>query len=257
MPDTSVTDFLLVIPAYKESLRLPGFLKALVQELSTARFSTQILVVDDGSPAEEQQRLLQIAQPSSQGSCSVRPALLLKANTRKGGAILAGWRLQNSCATWLAFVDADGAIPAPELRRLFEQVYQDNRHRAAYLATRNPSTAHPVQRSTLRQLAGRSFSWLAGKSIGLKLRDSQCGLKIVSSTAFERINTQLQGCGFCFDLELLQALSEPTLGLELIECPVSWNAQPDGKFHALRHTPRMLGQLLKLRLRACSRNAQP
>lgn len=239
-------DILLVIPCYRETLRLPAFLGRLVDELAGAPFSTSILVVDDGSPATDQEALSQLIHPETRGNCTLLPPLLLARNTRKGGAILAGWRSMNAGA--YAFVDADGAIPAEEVRRGLEYSRNSEKPPAVMLAVRRHDMNTPVTRSPLRKLCGRAFAKVAGLLLGFGIEDTQCGFKLVTGEAFHAVAEELRGCGFCFDLELLLRIRTRVPAARVVPFPVRWTAQPGGSFNIFRHAPRMLLGVVSLSL---------
>lgn len=205
-----------------------------------------VLIVDDGSPIVEQATLVSRIPLVNNGKCIVAAPLLQTQNRRKGAAILAGWQSQD--ARWRAFVDADGAIPAGEVRRVFEKVYRENQTEGAYFAVRVRGQSHAIKRSWFRHIASRAFAWSAGALSGERIRDSQCGFKIITNSSFSRIKTWLRGCGFCFDVELLVALRRN--GIPVWEVPIDWQEQPGGKFHIHRHAPRMFLDLVRIRLRA-------
>ena len=242
-----LTDFLLVIPAFRESGRLPPYLDALKHTLAPAGFTTSILVVDDGSPPPEQAALSTLIRPGSTGTCTVVAPLLLTVNQRKGGAILAGWR-HRPASRWLAFVDADGAIPAREVLRVFTLVAAGSQPSTAYFSSRQRSAGRVVEQRPLRFLAGRIFAGLVRLLVDRKIHDSQCGFKIVPAALFARIDSSLHGHGFCFDVELLASLRQA--GGEVREIPIDWKEQPGGKITPFRHGPRMLLDLWKIRRRS-------
>src|SRR4051812_24884542 len=96
----------LVIPCYSESGRIPTFLEELCR--LTADENVSILIVDDGSGAEEQQRMEALVEKLRENHSQLRPTMLLPTNGGKGAAVHAGWRAHHG-EEWLGFVDADGA----------------------------------------------------------------------------------------------------------------------------------------------------
>src|SRR5690606_16015023 len=107
------------------------------------------------------------------------------------------------------------------------------------------SRAKDVRRSPARRLPSAAFAFLARKLLGLSFRDSQCGLKLVRASDFNRIAADLKPHGFCFDLALWLALRRA--GVAVQEVPVRWTEQPGGHLSPLRHGPGLLRELLALR----------
>lgn len=239
-------DILLVIPAYREHLRLPTFLGQLVAQLKSLPFSIDILIVDDGSPESERQKLLQSINAETYGSCRIIEPLILEKNQGKGGAILKGWR-SGIHARWFAFVDADGAVPASEVARLCSLACQKDRDEISLFATRVQMLGRRICRRRSRHVSGRIFATLVNLVFRAGVYDTQCGLKIIPATSFHRINSLLQGAGLCFDIELMLALRHIEAAIH--EIPIDWEDKAGGKVRVWQHGLGMVCQLMRLRLR--------
>lgn len=241
----------LVIPCFRESRRLPGFLPDLLAQIAEAiqqgSLHPQCVVqlIDDGSGAEEATCLAHLVQTWQATYPDIlRPALILPQNLGKGGAVYAGWdALKHDCGM-LAFVDADGAVDAEETRRFLEC--------ASQLACITPQTAlfasrlgpQRVQRHWLRQLVGLVFRACVHVAFHLPIRDTQCGLKAVSSASYRVIRPLLKREDFAFDIEL--ALQLQRAGCQLNEEPVRWTEIP-GSHLRPGHAFRMFAALISLR----------
>jgi hypothetical protein len=227
-----MSDFLLVIPAFREHLRLPPFLTELVSTLSGAPFTTEIQIVDDGSPPAEQQALLLAVATGRFNQCTVPPPACLPANHGKGETILIGWRRAGD-SSWLAFVDADGSIPASEVLRVFSLALEERAQakNSCFFASRILMLGRTVKRRFLRHLCGRVFATVVANLFKTHVYDSQCGLKVLPRAWFLRVNPLLQGAGLCFDIELLVALQHS--GASIIEVPIDWEDKPGGSVSVL------------------------
>lgn len=237
-------DFLLVIPAFRESLRLPPFLEDLLRALDGAPYSVGIQVVDDGSGEQEQtalQKCLLLLQTNT--SVLLNP-ILFPHNRGKGAAIRAGWE-NGLQARWLAFVDADGAISASEVRRLFDEIWSRGDGQTAIFASRVQMLGRKVERTSLRHLTGRLFATLVGYLIHDQVYDSQCGFKIIPASAYKSIQSWLQENGFAFDVELLAALAHAKV--PLVEMPISWRDVPGSRVRFLRDSIRMARSVRRIR----------
>ncbi|TVR50873.1 MAG: glycosyltransferase [Puniceicoccaceae bacterium] len=237
-------DVWLVIPAFRETTRLPAFLNPLRLSLAEASFSTVVQVVDDGSPPQDQAALIRAVLPSEDRNCRIQAPILLPSNTRKGGAILAGWH--RGSARWMAFVDADGAVPPGEVCRVLADAVSGPEDRAL-LAVRERLAGPPVRRDRLRRIGSRWFSYWAGRIAGCRIRDSQCGFKIIPGPVWKHLEPLLEGSGFCFDVELLARLHQ--MDCPVREVPIEWSEQSGGHVGLLRHGPGMLWELWRLRER--------
>lgn len=246
--DGKPADFLLVIPSYREHFRLPPFLRDLVTVLGSASFTTEILVVDDGSPEQEQRALCQAIEVGSFGACRISPPLLFPVNRGKGHAILAGWRSREA-ARWLAFVDADGAIPAREVLRVFgiASNLREDRQGPCLFGSRMRMPERTVRNRFARHVSGRAFATFANLLVGSRVEDTQCGFKLIPQQVFQRVSPLLEEPGFCFDIELILALEHVRTNRQIV--PIDWEHKAGGHVHVFRDGMRMLLRLPTLHLR--------
>jgi dolichyl-phosphate beta-glucosyltransferase len=245
----SAAEFLLVIPAFRESNRLPAFLKSLISELDAAPFTVSILVVDDGSGPDEQAFLKRFMEKVRSRTKVPLELLLLPENLGKGGAIRAGW---NGAASqpfeWLGFVDADGAVSAGEVCRVLRLVAEQRGNGANYFASRVRMLGRAIKRNPMRHFAGRLFASIVGTFIDSEVYDSQCGFKVIRSQDYRLIADRLHENGFCFDVELLAALK--AAGAKVIEVPIDWADVPGSKLRFIRDAWRMVlgvGRIIRRR----------
>jgi glycosyltransferase involved in cell wall biosynthesis len=233
---------LLVIPAYRESLRLPAFLRELLPALERARLECDVLVVDDGSGGEQAGYLRDLAETLRPMHPHLLEPLCLDGNRGKGAAIRAGWALAGA-REWVGFVDADGAIPVREVVRLLRTA-RATQPPAAIFGARVKMLGRCVERSALRHWSGRLFAFLVSLAISPQVYDSQCGIKLLPTTALRGIELWLREDGFCFDVELLAALE--TAGLPIHEVPIDWSDAPGSRVRLLRDTVRMARAVVRI-----------
>jgi len=252
--DRGAERVLLVIPCFQESRRLPHFLPDLCRALHDLD-AVEICVVDDGSGPEEQQRTREYVESLQPSAPMLKPPLLLDRNHGKGGAIYAGWRTGAS-HSWLAFVDADGSCPAPEVVRLIRHALSRGTPGAtppALFASRVKMLGRHVDRLLSRHLVGRIYATLVSELLSIPIYDSQCGLKMVPRPAFESIQNRLTVQGFAFDVDLLVALLDS--GCPVHEFPIDWHEKPGGTVRLFRDPWLMAWDVWKIRQRRASRAA--
>jgi hypothetical protein len=209
---------------------LPKFLPALLDELARLPFRVIVQVVDDGSGAVEAEKLCaHVASLAPAPHIDLRAVQCLPENIGKGGTVHAGWDLLANECDWLAFVDADGAVPAEETARLLDSAISGS-SRNAWFGSRNHGDG--VERSALRDFVGSGFRLFTRLLVRLPVKDTQCGLKAIPSAAYQEIRSQLRRTDFAFDIELAVALHEH--GYSLRELPIRWSEQP-GSNVRLRH----------------------
>jgi dolichyl-phosphate beta-glucosyltransferase len=234
---------LIVIPAYQESKRLPLFLRRLGEEIKGKLTRTRILVVDDGSGPEEQQLTASFISELHNDFPFMLKPLLLPINHGKGGAILAGWDIGGGY-DHLAFVDADGAVPATEVVRLV-RLLDSCDYPGAIFGSRIRMLGVNVTRTWKRHLSGRIFSFLVGILIERDVYDSQCGLKFIPQKYFMKIRGKLKGMGFAFDVEILSALK--SAGCPINEVPINWADTPGSKVSLFKDTVKMVAAVFSIR----------
>jgi dolichyl-phosphate beta-glucosyltransferase len=240
----------LVIPCYQESGRIGPFLAELC-DVTQALGGVTIRVVEDGSDAAEAARMRAIITPL----CAQHPHLLeplfMPDNLGKGGAVYSGWNLKTT-ADWLGFVDADGSCSAPEVARLIQLAREQQTPHTALFASRLGQFGRKVHRQWQRRLIGHVFGSLVSALLHIRIHDSQCGLKLVPRSAYQRIAPALRIHGFAFDVELLAALHDS--GCPFQEVPISWFEIPGGHVHLVRDSIRMARDVWRIRQqRSCRR----
>jgi len=232
----------LVIPCFQESSRVGPFIEDL-KRVFAGDAALRILLVDDGSPAEEQKRFLEVVDPLIKDGQLFLPPLILPDNIGKGGAIYAGWATSDT-ADWLAFVDADGSCSAQETKRLIELARQQSEPISIF-ASRVKMLGHHVERHFKRHLVGRVYATLVSELLNIEVYDSQCGLKVIHGAAYREIAKRLTIEGFAFDVDLLVHLLDA--GHKIKEEPIDWHDTPGGKIRLLRDSWRMFRDVLKIR----------
>ncbi|HRJ79829.1 MAG TPA: glycosyltransferase family 2 protein [Planctomycetota bacterium] len=224
----------VVIPAYNEEKRLPRFLDDVLQRLQGRRF--EVIVVDDGSQDQTRQVVL--------SRCSAHPNLRLIAlqrNCGKGAAVRAGMLAAHGALR--LFADADGATAIVELARL-ERAIQAG---AQVAIGSREGEGTVVTASRLRRFLGRWFNRAVRLGAISGIRDTQCGFKLFTAEATQRLFGMAREDGFAFDVEVLYLGRK--LGLRIDEVPVNWTEIAGSKVRLLRDGLRMLRSVMRIRAR--------
>lgn len=238
-------EVLLVIPCFRESGRLGPFLEELCQKLSLLD-GVRVRVVEDGSGAEEEKLMAALVAKFREKYPFIMPVHHLDQNVGKGGAIYAGWSLEEE-ARWLAFVDADGSCGADEVIRMIRLARSEDAPARAYFASRVKMLGTRIHRLWYRHVMGRIYATLVETMLHSPAYDTQCGLKLVPRQAFAQIREKLVLRGYAFDVELMVALQ--CAGTDVVEVPISWHEVPGGKINLVREPWRMLRDVLRVRAR--------
>jgi hypothetical protein len=239
MPDAS-DEIVLVTPVWNDAARLEAFGPALAAALASAGLPLRWVIADDGSCADERERLMTLLADFSR----VYPKVILHhadAHRGKGSIVREGWALVADAA-WYAFVDADGSVSARDLIGLLRAAADAGK---SVLGIRRPTASTPVAMSLWRGIAHRGYRWLVHAWLGLSCEDPQCGAKVILGNDYRRVVSDLRENGFAFDSELLVSLAK--VGCVWREIPVGWTQKKGGKTSPLLDAWGMSAALWRLR----------
>lgn len=162
----------------------------------------------------------------------------------KGGVVSETFR--SSQAEYLAFVDADGSTPPPELLRLVDAC-RDTGSDIAIASRYHPAAVLPVVRGRSRRLAAAAFAGAVRTLFRLGYYDTQCGAKVIRRGAARRIVPLLSARDFVFDVDLLSTAAD--LGYTVAEVPTVWLDKDGSRLSTTRDSLRMGASLAVLWLR--------
>ena len=226
----------VVIPCFDEEPRLGVTLPEALRFLDAYASSFEVVVVDDGS----RDRTAEVA--ASTGDDRVR-LIRLPANRGKGAAVRAG--VIAARGDRILVMDADLSTPLEELGRLEEAMEEGA---DLVIGSRALDRARiRVRQPWFRDRLGRAFN-LVIRALGVRgIRDTQCGFKLFSRRAAQRVFPQLVVDRWTFDVELLLVAS--MCGFRIVELPVEWANAPGTRVHVVRDALGTLYDLLRIRCR--------
>ncbi|MBM4093891.1 MAG: glycosyltransferase [Planctomycetes bacterium] len=229
----------LVIPAWNESRRIPAYLESVRGHFDPefdGRYA--VIVVDDGSTDEMPDMLADL-----RSSWPQLRVMRHEANRGKGAAIRTG--MLAAAGPLMLFADADGATPIEEERRLRRAIEAGADVAIASRLVPDPRVTR--RRTRLRALLGRAFASTARHVLRLQVLDTQCGFKMFTSAARDRVFPLAREDGFLLDLELLM-LAQLTK-LAVAEVPVNWAERAGSRMSIATELRRIAGGLWRLRRR--------
>ncbi|KAI0923390.1 hypothetical protein AcV5_008954 [Taiwanofungus camphoratus] len=204
----------------------------------------EILVVDDGSTDDTAQQTLKFAlgYPDS----DIRVVQLVE-NAGKGGAVRHG--MLYGRGRRLLMVDADGASRFEDLELLWKEMDRiaTNEGAAVVVGSRAHlvKTEAVVKRSFLRNVLMYGLHTIL-RIVGVgHIRDTQCGFKLFSRAAAQRIFPFQHLPTWIFDVELL--LLAKQLRMPVAEVPIEWHEVSGSKLNVITDSLQMLRDLLVLR----------
>jgi dolichyl-phosphate beta-glucosyltransferase len=230
-------DLEVVIPAYNEQDRIGRTLERINEYYGEQSYTWRCTVVSDGS-TDKTNEIVNAFSAS-------HPSFQLEAYTKnrgKGYAVRLGMLRAN--AKRVLFCDADLATPQEETEKLWRAMDDGNDVAIGSrpLKESNLEVHQPPLREFLGRMFNRAVQLLATKGID----DTQCGFKMFTHAACQEVFSRCKLDGFSFDFEALMIARD--LDYKIAEVPIRWSHQEGSKVSILRDGPRMLRDLVKLRI---------
>jgi glycosyltransferase involved in cell wall biosynthesis len=229
---------LLLIPAYNEEQRIEPTLREYARYFQDQhRGKFQLVVVLNGCTDDT----LGVVNRVGAEYPAVRP-LEFREPIGKGGALIEGLKLA-PLADLIGYVDADGATPPRAFHELVRHIGEVD----CVIGSRwLPGAVLHIEQTNRRQLASRIFHSVVEFLFHLRIRDTQCGAKVMRRQPVEKIHSTLRIADMAFDINLLYSLKRG--GYRVLEVPTEWTDKIGSKVTLGRTSLRMLLSIIRLRL---------
>ena len=234
MNDSSIPFLSVIFPAHNEETRLPAALQAADSFLKEQSFSSELIIVENGSSDQTRS----IAEEFAGKHRYVR--VLHNDLPGKGRAVQTG--MLNARGQYRFVCDVDLSMPVSEIS-LFLPPQSSNYDVA--IASREAKGAVRIGEPLYRHWIGRIFNGLVRLLTLPKLNDTQCGFKCFTAKAAETLFPKMTITGWTFDVEILAIANQ--MGFKVIEVPIHWYYHEHSKVHVLRDSMRMAADLLIIR----------
>jgi dolichol-phosphate mannosyltransferase len=224
-----------VIPAYNEENSIEFTLGTLDEIVKNETLPYEIIVVNDGSHDQTLPRAITYA--SRNGHVKV---ISYTPNEGKGHAIKTGF--MQTTGEVVVFADSDMDVDLRTVSRYVDAL----KHADIVIASKwHPKSV--VDMPITRRILSHCFSILVRLMTGVKLRDTQAGLKAVRKSAFINVFPRLAVKRYAFDVELLTVAR--LYGLRIVEMPVTLKMQALFSFREIwRMFVDLLGITYRLRV---------
>lgn len=190
--EPAVVDLTVVVPCHNVGAeRLAGHLGRICDTLANSGTTYELVPVSDGSTDDSPEAFGRVP-------ADVLHPIVWADNRGKGEALRAG--LAHGRGRYLGFIDGDGDIPAGGLAA-FVELARRQQPDVVVGSKRHP--AAQVQYPPLRRLYSTGYQLLTRALFGLKVRDTQTGIKLVRRDVVAEVLPRLVEKRFAFDLELL------------------------------------------------------
>ena len=201
----SKVELSFVIPAYNEESFIENALGTLDEAVKNRKLHYEIVVVDDGS--NDKTLLRATTYANRNGHVRV---VSYNNNVGKGYAIKKGFMQTNGDV--VVFADSDMEIDLCTVTK-----YVDALKNGDIVVA---SKWHPDSRVSMplkRRILSHGFNVLVRALTGVKLKDTQVGLKAMKKSAFKNVFPRLCVKRYAFDVELLTVAN--LYGLRIVEMP--------------------------------------
>jgi len=232
----------IVIPAYNEEGRLPATLSSIMDYLARQSYTSEVLVVDDGS------------SDRTAATAALHPGVtvLRRDHRGKGFAVRAGALAARG--NYVLLCDADLAVPIEEWEKMYTHLISGY---DLVIGSREGLGATRQGEPWYRHVMGRVFNMIIGVIAIQGIKDTQCGFKALSRAAtqdlFRRVRIYgdnapiLRGAAVtAYDVELL--FLSRRCGYHIAEVPVLWNYGAETKVNPVRDSLRNLRDVLTVRM---------
>ena len=230
----------IIIPAYNEEHRIPHSLKKIATFLRAQTFTSEILVVENGSTDETSAVVREFAQTVSE--TDPFSLELLHSARGKGAAVKTGMLVGRG--DYLFICDADLSMPIEEIVKFLPPQQVPGGYDVA-IASREIAGAVRHNEPAYRHLMGRVFNYVVRTLIIPGIEDTQCGFKMFTQEAAAQIfpHQTIDGWGFDPEILYISHIRE----LLLIEVPINWYYTAESHINPLSDTIKMLREVLRIR----------
>jgi len=220
------------MPAYNEEDSIGLVIERVDSLVRRLGLDYELIVVDDGSIDRTRIKVNDYA--GSNGHVKV---VGYKNNVGKGFALRTGF--SHAAGDLVVFMDGDADIDPKQVKHYVEALKE-----ADVVVASKWHPQSEVENPLIRRILSHGFNVLVKLFVGLRLSDTQTGLKAIRKDAFVDVFPRLTVKRYAFDVEML-ALAD-LLGLRVVELPINIRVH---KLFRLREVWKMFLDLLGITYR--------
>ena len=236
----------VVVPSFNEQRNISrGVLDTIVDFLEKQTYSWEVILSDDGSTDGTVESLKEFAKKHDH--------VYVVTNVHAGKAPTVKSGMLSAQGEWRLFTDFDQSTPLSEVAKLLafaEEGYE------VVIGSREISGALRDKEPFHRHLMGKGFNILVQLLAVPGVHDTQCGFKLLSAKATEKLFKQLVIYGGqkqrkdaftgAFDVELLYLALKNKFRIK--EVPIHWAYNETARVNPLKDSFRMFRDIVRIRL---------
>ena len=223
------SQIVVVVPALNERDSIGQVIDGIKEAMKDT--DCRVLVVDgnskDGTADEAKKHGAQVIKQRRRGY---------------GDGLLYGFTYANSYLSpqILVMIDADGTYDPANIPRLVEPIIKDEAD--VVIGNRFPQMDEGSMTLTNR-VGNRIISWVARNSLGIKISDTQCGMRALRAELAEELSGQVEGMAFA--TEMLVDLSQ--VRARVVDVPIAYHCRVgETKLNPFRDGAGIVGTTLRL-----------
>ncbi len=232
MPETVFLS--IIIPAHNEEHRLPATLKIIDAYLARQAYTSEVLVVENGS----QDLTAVVTEAFAADHPRVR--LIRESHRGKGLAVRRG--MLDAVGQYRFICDADLSMPIEEVAKFLPPQQAPY---AVAIGSREAPGARRYNEPIYRHVMGRVFNTLVKVFALPGIEDTQCGFKCFAGEAAIDIFRVQTLTGMSFDVEALYIARKR--GYRMVEVPIDWYFMAESRVRLVEDSLRMFADILAIR----------
>jgi dolichyl-phosphate beta-glucosyltransferase len=215
----------LIIPVYNETVRLISGLYHVLTYLSAARFSWEIIIVDDGS----EKPVIKVLKDAKNRKIlhfplSRLPIYIYRMNNNCGKVKAIRFGVSKSRGRYIVFTDADLSVPINQLAGMLSLL---SNYPIVIGSRRLKKSKILIHQSIFREAAGRIFTVLSNVLCAVRVADATCGFKGFQRDAAKHLFAASRIHRWVFDTEII--FLGRKYDYAIFEMPVDWTNKKGSK----------------------------
>ena len=227
----------IIIPAHNEAKRLPRTLEQIFSFLKTQTYTSEVIVVENGSTDNTLELAAQFVKDHS------NLVVIQEHHKGKGNAVRRG--MFAARGEYHFICDADLSMPIEDLQKFLPPAISDF---DIAIGSREAPGAIRYNEPPYRHIGGRAINLAIRTLILPGLNDTQCGFKCFRAETTQDLFQKQTLMGWSFDIELLYLARRKKLRIR--EIPIHWYFDPDSKVNAIRDALHMISDIFRIHLNA-------
>jgi dolichyl-phosphate beta-glucosyltransferase len=224
----------VVVPSYKGAAILENNLPVLIKYLSKQAYSSEVIIVDDGSRDNGKTRAV-----ANRFGCIFTENPV---NMGKGAAVRRG--MLTAKGAFRLFTDVDIPFETEAIERFLH--YLDFKEFHMVVGDRHlPGSSYFTEIPASRKFGSAVFTFIVGRFVTTGMFDTQCGMKGFRKEIAESLFKVGRVNGFAFDVELLYIALKRNLDIKRL--PVRLRNSEGSTVSLLKHSPDMVKDLFKIK----------